>query len=229
MPASTNPDWAQTVGQLCASAAMELGAIGMGDVLEASEQTEMQTRLNGMLAKWSTEMNQWRDWTATLTILAGTGAATLPSEVQNIRSVRHILSATNQRTLTQWNRDEFMVLPNRATVGNPSSWYLQQGVDGDILNVWPVPATDQDFELDYARSFYFAEGPDQTLDLPKEWYEAALYGLAARCANIFGATRLDPAAIQRVDAQSRATYQEMLDSDRPDSYYFEYDQPVEVR
>lgn len=230
MTVSTNPDWAQTVGELCDSAARELGAIGMADSVEASEGVEMTKRLNGMLAKWSVEMNQWRDDSATLTILGGTGAATLPSEVQNIRSVRHIISDTNHRTLTPWNRDEWFRLPNRAQSGDyPSAYYVKQGVAGDELYIWPVPSSDISLGLDYARTFYFAEGPEQSLDLPKEWYEAALYGLASRCANIFGATRTDPGAVQRVDNQSRITYQALLDADRPDSYYFEYDSPVEAR
>lgn len=230
MPASTNPDWFQTAGQLCLSAAMELGAVGMGDSLEDTEEAEMITRLNGMLAKWSTDMNMWRDASATITITGATGAATLPSDVLAIRSMRHVVTATNKRLMNQWNRDEYFMLPNRTQIGpSPVAYTVSPGVEGDVLYIWPVPATDQDFDLDYGRSFYFVEDPLQTLDMPKEWYEAALYGLAARSANIFGATRLDPAAVSRVDTQARITYQALLDGDRPDSYYFEYDRPVEVR
>ena len=228
MPVSTNPDFFQTVGQLCLSAAMELGAVGMGDSLDASEEAEMITRFNGMLAKWSTEMNQWRDTSATITIVGGTGAATLPSDVQNIRSMRHIQSATYKRLMSPWNRDQYLGLPNRTQTGTPTIYYFSPGLDGVQVYIWPVPVTNQDFELDYARSFFFAEGPEQTADIPKEWYEAALYGLAARSANIFGATRLDPQAVARIDTQARVTYQALLDNDRPDSYYFEYDQPVVV-
>lgn len=228
MPVSTNPDWFQTAGQLCLSAAMELGAVGLGDSLEDTEEAEMVNRLNGMLAKFSTDMNMWRDDTATITILGGAGAATLPSEVQNIRSVRYIQSATYKRLMAPWNRDQWLGLPNRAQAGAPTIYYVSQRMDGDQIYVWPVPAADADFEIDYARSFYFIEDPQQTLDMPKEWYEAALYGLAARAANIFGATRLDPQAIARIDAQARKTYDELLDGDRPDSYYFEYDSPVTV-
>lgn len=229
MPASTNPDFFQTAGQLCLSAAMELGAVGMGDSLDATEEAEMITRANGMLSKWSTEMNQWRDASATITIVGGTGAATLPSDVQNIRSMRHVQSATYKRLMAPWNRDQFFGLPNRTQAGaSPTIYYFAPSLDGVQVYVWPVPPTDQDFDIDYARSFFFAEGPEQTLDIPKEWYEAALYGLAARSANIFGATRIDPAAVARIDAQARLTYQALLDNDRPDSYYFEYDQPVVV-
>ena len=227
MPTSSNPDWTQTVGQLCLSAALELGALGMGDTLEASEELEMITRLNSMLAKWSVDANLFREATATITILGGTGAATLPSDVRDIRSVRHIQSSTLKRQLAAWNRDEFYALPNRAQSGqNPVAFYYSQQIGGDQLYVWPVPSADTDLEIDYSRTFYFAEGPEQEVDLPPEWHEAVLYGLAARCANIFGTA--DPAKVVRIDTQAKASYERLLDSDRPDSYRFEYDSPVEV-
>jgi hypothetical protein len=226
---SGNPDWTQTVGQICLSAALELGALGMGDSLEASEELEMITRLNSMLAKWSVEANLFREATATVTITGGAGAATLPSDVRNISSVRYVQSATYKRSLTQWNRDEFYNLPNRAQAGQPNLYYYSQQIGGDQIYLWPVPATDVDLELDYSRAFYFAEGPEQEVDLPPEWHEAVLYGLAARCANLFGAAGLDPNKVGRIDGQAKSTFQRLLDSDRPDSYYFEYDSPVEVR
>lgn len=229
MPSSLNPDWTQTVGQLCLSTALELGAVGMGDSLESSEEAEMMTRLNSMMAQWAVEANLFREESATLTITGATGAATLPSDVRDIRSVRHVQSATYSRPLAQWNRDQFFSLPNRVQAGVPTIFYYSQRIGGDQLYVWPVPAADEDFEIDYNRAFFFAEAPEQELDLPPEWHEAALYGLASRCSSLFAMTSLDPAKVQRCDAMAAQSYQRMLDNDRPDSYFFEYDQPVEAR
>ena len=229
MTRSANPEWTQTVGQLCLSAARELGAVGLGDSLDSQELEEMIIRLNSMLGKWSEEMNQWRDESATITVPAATGAATLPVEVSTIRSVRYIESATYKRPLAAWNRDQYFILPNRSQAGAPTAYYHAQRMDGDAIYFWPVPAAEADFELDYSRGFYFAEGPEQELDIPRQWHEAALYGLASRCAGIFNTLELDPSLVQRCDAQARASYQTLLDADRPDSYYFEYDSPVEAR
>lgn len=229
MARSSSPNWSQTVSQLCHSAARELGAVGISGTLDDDELTEMIIRLNGMLAKWSQDMNMWRDHTATITVGAGVGAATLPAEVQNVRSVRFVESATYKRTLAPWNRDQFMALPNRTQAGQPTAYYYRQSLDGDEIYFWPVPANEEDFELDYARTFYYAEDGTQELDIPREWHEAALYGLASRCAGIFNTIELDPNVVQRCDAQAKATYGAMLDADRPDSYFFEYDSPVEAR
>ena len=229
MAQSTNTDWTLTFAQLAASAAMELGAIGMGDSLEASEEEEMRLRANAMLAKWSTDGNLWRDELATIQIAAGAGAATLPSEIRDIRGVRHIQSSTYKRPLGAWNRDEYLMLPNRAQAGTPTIYYFQPAIGGGVLRVWPVPATIQSFELDISRRFHMIEDPTQEVDILPEWHEAALYGLAARCANIFGTTRVDPNTVQRIDAQAKSEFDKLLDSDRPDYYAFGYDSPVEVR
>jgi len=220
--------WSQTVGQICLSAAMELGAVGLGDSLEAPEEAEMTTRLNSMLAKWSIEANLFREESGTITIAGGTGAATLPDTIRDIRSVRLIQSATSQRMLAIWNRDQYFLLPNRSQSGNPMAVYFSPQIGGAVLYLWPVPAADVDLDLDYSRAFNFVSGPDETLDLPAEWHEAVLYGLASRSAGIFGTTQLDPAKVQRCDAQAKASYDRMLDADRPDSYFFEYDHPVEA-
>jgi hypothetical protein len=34
--------------------------------------------------------------------------------------------------------------------------------------------------------------------------------------------------VARCDQQARTTYEQLLDSDRPDSYQFEYDSPVRL-
>lgn len=229
MPSSGNSDWFQTVGQLCLSAALELGAVGMGDSLEASEELEMITRLNSMLAKWSVDANLFREATDTVTVTT-TGNLILDNEIRDVRSARHVQSSTNKRWLAPWNRDEFFALPNRAQTGvSPMTFYVSRQIGGAVLYLWPIPTASVNIELDYNRTFYFAEGPEQEVDLPPEWHEAVMYGLASRSAGIFGAIRLDPAAVQRCDAQAKTSYEKMLDNDRPDSYYFEYDRPVEVR
>ena len=229
MTVSTNSNWTQTVGQICLSAAMELGAVGIGDSLGASEQAEMTTRLNSMMAKWSLDANLFREATTTVTVTSS-GSLTLSPAIRDIRSARYVQSATYKRTLAIWNRDEFFQLPNRAQTGSePMAVYFSKQIGGGILSLWPVPTADVDIELDYNRAFFFAEGPDQELDLPPEWHEAVLYGLASRSAGIFGTTMIDPQKVARCDAQAKASYERALDSDRPDSYYFEYDRPVEAQ
>jgi hypothetical protein len=90
-----------------------------------------------------------------------------------------------------------------------------------VLRIWPVPAADITLELDYSRRPFIAETPEDTLDVPQEWHEAIYMGLAARCASMFGADRVSPQTVARIEARAAQLYQRLLDADRPDSYYFE--------
>ena len=221
MPTSGDVTLELTFADAAKSAAVELGAIGTADDLEDSEREEMQRRANSMLKTWSVEANLFREETATVTITGGTGAATLPAEVREVNSLRHVISATNHRPLARLNRDEYYAYPNRSTVGNPSIFYVNKGTDALELRIWPVPAADIDLNMDYSRGAYAIGAPDETLDIPTEWHEAFILGLASRSASMFGTTRIDPQTVARIEGQANALYQRMLDADRPDSYYFE--------
>lgn len=221
MPTSGVTDWPLTAGELIQHSMIELGVLSSGEEPEAGEMADCLVRLNGMLKSWSKRVNLFREASGTLTITGGTGAATLEQGIQDLLSVRHVVSATNYRQLAQWNRDQYYSLPNRAAVGNPTIYYLSKGVDSTAIRVWPVPATDITLHVDYTQTAETVTSVDETVDVPQEWQEAVILGLASRCASIFGATRLDPQTVARIDARAAELYQFLLDSDRPDSYSFE--------
>jgi hypothetical protein len=125
----------------------------------------------------------------------------------------------------QWNRDQYYMLPNRTQTSSsgPSIWYAQKTTSGITIYVWPVTSTDIDLELDYNATVQTVTDPSETIDVPQEWQEFLILGLASRCASMFGTTRVDPATVQRIDGRASALYQRLLDRDRPDSYYFEPD------
>lgn len=221
MATSGITDWPLAAGEVVTQAMIELGAISSGEEPEAQEMADALVRLNGMLKTWSIKANLFREESGTVVIPAATGAATFEQSIRDLLSVRHVLSATNYRVLAQWNRDQFYRLPNRASVGNPTAYYLAKGVDSTAIHIWPVPATDITLHVDYSRAADTITSVDQTLDINQEWQEAVILGLASRCAGMFGTTRVDPAAVQRIDAREGFLYNQLLDSDRPDTYSFE--------
>jgi hypothetical protein len=112
-------------------------------------------------------------------------------------------------------------MPNRATVGNPSVFFVNKTVTGLELRIWPVPAADITLHLDYSRSAEIVTAPDETLDVPEDWHDTFLYNVSARMASMFGTDRIDPAKLQRIEIRAMETLTAALDADRPDSYYFE--------
>jgi streptomycin 6-kinase len=86
-----------------------------------------------------------------------------------------------------------------------------------------VPSANITLELDYSRAAETVTDPSETVDVPEDWQEALILGLASRMASMFGKARTDGGNVGRIDAKAAALYQHLLDRDRPDSYYFEPD------
>lgn len=221
MATSGETNWPLTAGEIVQQAMVELGALTSGDSPEASEMTDGLVRLNSMLKTWSKKVNLWRDGTGTVIITGGIGAATLPQEVRDLNSVRHVISATNKRLLTPWNRDQYYSLPNQAAVGNPTIYYVKRDLDDVEIRLWPVPADDITLHVDYSRTAETITASDQTLDISQENGETVILGLAARMASMFGVTRTDPQTVGDIKRRAAVLEQELFDSDRPDTIEFQ--------
>lgn len=223
MPTSGITNWSLTVLQICTNAAEELGVLGQGRSLTNYELARCIDRLNGMIKSWSVKSNLFRETTGTITIPAGTAAGTLPQGIRDVSGARVVVSATNERPLSPWNRAQYYAFPNRSASGSPSVYYFEKGVPLNTLYVWPVPTVDTDVKIDYSRTAETVTAGTETLDFPQEWQEALFTNLAVRIGPIFGAPRVDPITFGEVKERASALYQQMLDADRPDSYYFETD------
>jgi hypothetical protein len=222
MPTSGVTSWERTAGDVVKSAMVELGVISAEDEPEASEYDEALVRLNGLLKFLATKGAMYREDSGTLTIAGGTGAATLPVTIRDVSSARHIVSSTYQRLLMPWNRAQYYALPNRSQAGaNPTIYMTQKTIAGLELRVWPVPAADITLNLDYSRSAEVVTAPDEALDIPQDWQDAITMLLASRCASMFGTDRVSPSSVQRIDGMADSMLNQLLDADRPDSYYFE--------
>lgn len=213
--------WSLTARDIVTQAMIELGILASGGEPESAELSDCLLRLNGMLKSWQGKVNLFREGTGTISVPGGSGAGALPEGIRDISSVRHVVSANNYRQLVQWQRSQYLSLPNRATSGSPTVYYLSQQIGGDTLHIWPVPVNDITLHIDYTREADTITNPAQTLDIPSEWHETVILGLAARIAGMFGATRADPATVGDVKQRAEQLYQQMLDQDRPDSYVFE--------
>jgi hypothetical protein len=213
--------WSLTARQIVAQAMVELGLLSSGAEPEAAEMDDCLVRLNGMLKSWQGEANLFRETEATVSVTGGSGVVTLPASVRDVASVRHVISGTNHRLLAPWNRSQYLSLPNKASAGSPTIYYLSRQRDAAELHIWPVPSTNVTLKIDYSRVADTVTDGAQTLDIPQEWHEAVILGLAARIAGMFGASRADPATVADVKQRAEMLYQQMLDRDRPDAYVFE--------
>jgi hypothetical protein len=210
--------WSLTARDHIQAALEDAKIIALGRTPRAAELDACLRRLNGMLKSWSTRANLFREAETTVPVTAGDATVTLPVGVRDVSGVRHVISATNERPLQPWTRGQYLQMPNKAAVGNPTIYYLTKTIGAAELTVWPVPSSNITLKIDYSRVAETVTDGSETIDIPEEWQEAVWKNLAIECAEIFGA-ELSP----RYMAAAERLYQQLLDSDRPDYYAFEYE------
>ncbi len=190
------------------------GIISLGQEPTESEMTACIRRFNAMLKTWQSRGVLWKQPTIDQVITADVATATLPADVRGVNAARYVESATNERQMIRFERDEYKRLPNKAASGVSTVYYVDRAKDALILSVWPVPTANATLRLDIDQKMDTITNASETVDVPEEWTEALYSNLARRIAKIFGAP-LDPELI----AQAQQTEREMFDNYRPASYY----------
>jgi hypothetical protein len=209
--------WSLTGNDVVKAALNELGVLSLGTDPDAEESDACLLRLNAMLKSWALRgVSLFREETGTIAIPGGSASGTLDAGIRNISSARLVVSATQHRPLFPMTRTAYLNMPNKATVGNPTSYYLSRGAAANELFVWPVSATDITLAIDYDRVPETITAGTETLDIREELQETVYANLAIRCAGVFGA-QISPELAAR--AQMLETL--MLDAERPDFYSFE--------
>jgi hypothetical protein len=96
---------------------------------------------------------------------------------------RYTIATTSEVPMTPISRQEYALLPNKATPGMPVQVYYDPQVSTGVLYVWPVPsgATDK-IILTVDRILEDVGADDTTFDLPPEALEMLKFNLALRLA-----------------------------------------------
>jgi len=208
------------VSEFVARAMKEIGALSSGENPEAEELEDGIQTFNWMLKSMAAEgANLFRTVEGAAIFLADTATVELDPYCSDVLEARLVQSLTFQRPMLRWDLGQYMQLPNKHQPGYPTAYYLSRTIGTLSMSVWPVPNLDMTILYTYARIPEDVLTGAETVDLPQQWTEAAYYSLASRLANMFGATRTDPASVQRVDAMSQMLMTRQLDSDRPASVF----------
>ncbi len=195
----------------------ELKILSSGAVPTAEELADSIVRLNGMLKSWQGRGlgSLTRSESQTVIVQAGdtTFAPTIPA--QEIIGIRSSLTGYD-RPIQMIERDEYMMLPNKATRGTPSLFYAEPRNNSINVYLWPTPAIGTTLVIDYVRKLEAVTDVTAPLDISDDWMEAVYASLAVRLAGMFGA-EITPELAQRAGSLEQA----MFDADRPNSYIME--------
>ncbi|MES2904823.1 MAG: hypothetical protein V4696_11615, partial [Pseudomonadota bacterium] len=140
--------WSLTARDIITAALQENAIIGLGRTPTAAESEACMVRLNGMLKSWMP--GAFHETTGTVTITGGDASGTLAAGIKRIINARLELTST-ERQLHEWSRDDYLSLPNKAAVGDPTIFYQARQLAGLTLYVWPVPAANKTLHIDYER------------------------------------------------------------------------------
>lgn len=100
------------------------------------------------------------------------------------------------------SRKDYFELPNKEQIGTPIQAYYSRQEPQGIMYFWNVPSTAIEYcNFSAERQLQILTGdPDETLDIPSEWYDAVTYNLAKRLIPKVGCSQQRRAEI-RQDAQ----------------------------
>ena len=134
--------------------------------------------LNIMLAEWANRgLNQWTIVQRTQALTSGTRTYTLSADVIDILSAVVTRSSTDF-ALTRVSRDDDLNIPNKATTGRPTQFFLDRQVTPS-LRLWPTPENSTDVVVYNALTrIDDADTAINTLDVPFRFYPCLAAGLA---------------------------------------------------
>lgn len=220
MATSGSTDFTLTAYDLIIEARKKIGIHETEEPLQADQLTMGKNTLNVMLKAWQVggvSMSQYTEGEITLSQgdkalqFGGSGSpafATVPFDMVDVRITRN----NTDLPMMELSREEYYAIPNKSQEGYPTQWYYDRQRNGGTLYLWPAAdVTAGTLKFTYIRKIEDMDSNENDLDLPQEWYEAVIYGLADRMAEEYGL--INTPLGQRVAQKAALSLQEIKEFD----------------
>lgn len=218
MATSGSTDFTLTTHDLIIEARKKIGIHETEEPLQADQLTMGKKTLNSMLKSWQVggvSMSQYTEGTLTLvqsqssySFASGGDFATVPFDMVDVRITRN----GSDLPMMELSREEYYAIPRKAQEGYPTQWFYDRQRNSGTMYVWPTPdATAGTLKFTYVRKIEDMDSNEDDLDLPQEWFEAVIYGLADRLAEEYGLTNTPLG--QRVAQNAAMSLQEIKEFD----------------
>ena len=141
--------------------------------------------MNLLTIEWANRgVNMWTIDEKSVDLVKGTQSYTLPADTvdvieQTIRTNEGVQATQNDLAVTRVSVSTYSSLPNKLTQGRPSQIFIERGVAGPKLYVWPVPDKDT-YKLNYWRLRRMEDAGEgaYTADMPFRFLPCLVAGLA---------------------------------------------------
>lgn len=207
-----------TYREICEDSLRKIGVIAKDEGAEADDIATASRAMQRMLKSWQNKDIELFT-VASQSVALTTAASYTMNPVRPISVDQVNLKSGGRETpMTRMTREEYDSLPIKTTTGTPTSFYYDRQREAALLYVWPVlsVAAGQTLEVTYTREIEDVS-LEAAVDLPGEWYDAAVYGLADRLVDDYNIR--DPRAT-RVAIRAKLLMDEALAYDREGSVSF---------
>lgn len=188
-------DFKVTRDQIINGALRLCGVLAQGETPTTTQVTEAAEALNLMVKAWEADgMPLWAIKKYSITFTAGQAeyeigvgkAINTAKPLKVIQAMNHDTQSNVDIPMRITTQQEYQLLGNKTSTGNPIQLFYQPLNDYGVLTVYPVPdATSADqkiMSIIYQRPFEDFDVSGDYPDFPQEWHEAIKYGLASRLA-----------------------------------------------
>lgn len=172
-----------------------IGVLAQGETATTEQITEANIALNSLVKAWQADgMSLWAIKQYSVPLTAGTSTYNIgvgqtintPKPLKVIQAFNHNTTSNVDIPMRIITRQEYNILGNKTSSGNPIQCFYEPLIDYGVLHVFPVPSTAEQsantITIVYQRPYEDFDASADTPDFPQEWYDAVTYGLASRLA-----------------------------------------------
>ena len=204
MSTSNSTNFSVTRDDIIKRALRLIGVVAQGETPTTDQVTEASFALNLLVKAWQADgMPLWALKSYNIPLTAGVSSyrigigqtIDIPKPLKVIQSYNHNTVSNVDIPIRLLTKDEYNLLGNKTSAGNPIQIYYDPQRDYGDLYVYPVPssveATSNVITLFYQRPFEDFDASTDEPDFPQEWFDALCYGLACRLAPEYGVQPTD--------------------------------------
>lgn len=187
MAISTSYDFTVTRNQIIARALRICGALAYGEDATPEQESQASEALNSFVK--SLEGDGIRLWTTVnySGTLTSTGTIALNAEYVGLESLFIRISGADT-PMQMITAEDYDLIVDKSAAGQPEKAYWMHSASGGTLYFHPIPATGDTYSI-YGRMLrklgdfdILSDNPD----VPSNWLDAVVYGLAAQLSYEYG-------------------------------------------